>query len=192
MGVLGTVFAALVAILLFNDWKEPAKYQTDKEQVEPVKKLLAKLRFDLSQKFDIFNFIKKVDDSMYRSEAYFNLNMNDFRSEIFEVISNIKHTEVDEIYNIFTNIDTHYTFINIHFKIILQNYKKFYETNSEEDLNNIVKSTSRAVGFYKDIKNLGKTNDNLIKYDDLSEMIESCIKEINKLDEKIIKYLKVG
>lgn len=218
-GGIATLWAAIVAAYLFNDWRDQAKHLLNREYAEEVLKIFSLAKRDLRYLLSILNDFEKIGKFAIYEDKYKNIDIGntlnkitqlDFRFKFLSKLSN-KVTIQD-----LGDIERHYTIINQRFKAISLNYVGYFENLQTEIRNNnspisssLENSFNRTTykfldinleNLLKDISNLRIlcsckigfeiVNEKSYTYENPKEIINFCINKIETIEEYFFSIIE--
>lgn len=221
LGAIGTFFAACVAAYLFTDWKDQARYESNKESSMKLLEHLSSLRYNLTLKIDALNSLKKLDICAVIKDEFTLYKLDDdesvheffFKNRHHAIFLNKrKSKDTENLFTIYLEISKHFINIAMPYSIIIHDYNRYYsEIMAEIDikkLNYNYKVINRSYNFFGIKKNVFLTTKiisslrreagyheydnannitNTIKYNNLSEMINSTLDKIDILESELIR-----
>lgn len=206
-----TFFAAIVAIKLYSDWRDPASYSLKKEQIFKVLSITAKLRFQLSNISEALIAFKKSKEFIVLNDQYLIYEVHDLKKQIFETVPSAKYLSPN-IFSNYTEIERHFTYVEIFYiqaqkeyikyydQLIKNNFLKdkdihinpyksysYYQIEKQTYPDSLLKSTSRTVGYQ--VLDNGKLISGF-SYENLSSMVAQTITLIDNIETTLINELK--
>lgn len=132
-----TLAAALIAVALFSDWKDHAKHELSKQNIEDILKVLSiskrNLRTVITNLKDIYN----IENYAIYKERYKNLDFTDNSNALteldyrFKILDDI-HKNKFNFFNEFADIDRIFYFLNLRFIELSKSYNGYYEMLNDE------------------------------------------------------------
>jgi hypothetical protein len=212
-GGITTLWAAIVAAYLFDDWKEQADYETKKELSLDIIGLLAAIRFELIMTQEMLINLKLVESHLFLNTDYKNNHWNSFKKNINTTYPKIKYIKRNNlIYDFdiskdYADLERYYEHIGTNFQNIIKEYSKYYdgmisELNMDKDKNysqphdhyskiGILKP-SKANDFLNEInKECGfwiiyPKNQELIKFENINDMINSALTILSRMETGLL------
>lgn len=135
MSAVGAFFAAFVAAYLFTDWKDQAKYDSNKESCNMILEHISALRYNLSRKIDTINSIKSIGDFVVLKDELKVYKFEDdeklhefFKNRHHAISLKFNNKEIDETpFKLYSNISKHFIHISIPYSIIMFDYNKYQQ-----------------------------------------------------------------
>ncbi|WP_180035610.1 MULTISPECIES: hypothetical protein [unclassified Acinetobacter] len=212
-GGAATLTAAYIATLLFNDWRDPANHTTTKEQVLEAVGVLSQVKFKLNTMQDNLHTLNKINEFLIFNEELLVYDKEDLQKRFFEIVKNIRFID-ETMFDEFARINHHYIYCEIFYILIINEYKKYFDSIVEnqatlrrkieifppkaysyyglDQSETIARSSlkrvlDRPVGFSTKDKN---SCEEVFSFNDLSKMITETIEKIDKFERGLISKLK--
>lgn len=132
MGVLATVFAAFIALLVFKGWKDQANFELKKLHVDHLSTLLS-MGYDENHKIiEILQNLAKLGAHEVLIEKYIKFIADDLRSEFYKTQINAKmldrlNKKENDIFKHYAKYQTHFSELVERFIKIQNQYKIYYQ-----------------------------------------------------------------
>nr|WP_254799144.1 hypothetical protein [Acinetobacter nosocomialis] len=132
-----TIGAAIIATILFNDWRHQASFELKKEHVNEICYLLALSYDELHKVEEILINLKQVNKYKILSEDFCTFIANDLRDEFYrkqlnvKVLDRLNHNS-NSIFSIYSIYQTHFTYLIENFSRIQESYTKYYDKFNSE------------------------------------------------------------
>ncbi|WP_151867606.1 hypothetical protein [Acinetobacter soli] len=132
-----TLAAALIAVALFSDWKEHAKHDLSKQNIEDILKVLSISKRNLRTVITTLKDTYNIENYAIYKERYKNLDFTDNSNALTELDYRFKI--LDDIYknkfnffNKFADIDRIFYYLNQMFTELSKSYNDYYEILNDE------------------------------------------------------------
>lgn len=135
LGAMGTFFAACVAAYLFTDWKDQARYESNKESSMKMLEHLSALRYDLTVKFDSLEALKKINNfvvirdefSTYKAEENERLQEHFFKNRHHVIsLNKSKSKNINDLFELYSEISRLFMHIATPHSLIMHDYGRYY------------------------------------------------------------------
>jgi|GEM_PF-5067460 len=132
-----TLAAALIAVALFSDWKDHAKHDLSKQNIEDILKVLSISKRNLRTVITTLRDTYNIENYAIYKERYKNLDFTDNSNALTELDYRFKI--LDDIYrnkfnffNEFADIDRIFYYLNQTFMELSKSYNDYYEILNDE------------------------------------------------------------
>jgi len=135
LGAMGTFFAACVAAYLFTDWKDQARYESNKESSMRLLEHLSALRYDLTVKSDSLRALIDLDKfvvirdefSTYEAKENEKLQEHFFKNRHHAIsLNNSKSKNINDLFVLYSEISKHFMHIATPHSLIMYDYGRYY------------------------------------------------------------------
>lgn len=209
LGGIGAFFAAFVALIIFEGWKDQANFELKKEHANNLSTLLS-MSYDESHKIsEILLNLANISTHEVLCEKYTIFLADDLRSEFYKTQLSAKmldrlNTKEKDIFVYFAKYQTHFIYLVENFNVIQKYYIKYFN-DYINSMSNAEKSLFESKGSFDSYPNIKpKTrekiiiaslvvhkvkfegNNNKYEYANLKEMTDEMSNIYKILEKKIL------